>query len=123
MFRQFAGAVFKAKRRHLFRGRAEEHHAFTFTAFNKTGIFAQKTVTWMYRLDGVFAHDGEQFVLIEIGFANVAVAQRHGNIRLTNVLGVFIRFGIHRDSGNAHLFQGADNAHCNRATVGNKNSG
>ena len=70
---QFAGAVFQAERRHLLGGWAEKHHALAFAALNKQSVFTQKPITRMYRLRAMFAHDGEQFVLIEIGFPHVAV--------------------------------------------------
>ncbi len=120
LFRQGPGSVLKAKGFHLLGSRAQEHHPGGLAAPGKTGVLAEKPVARMHRAGAAFLHHRKQLVLVEIGIGRPPFPQRPCLVGQGDVAGACIGLGIDGDTGDAHCFQGPDDADRNGTAVGDQ---
>ncbi len=121
VFRQGAGGVFQAEVAHLLRGGPDESDAVVFAALHEFGVFTEKAVAGVYRVDAVFGHQREQLVLVQVGLRGVAVAQVQRLVRQGHVSGFGVRVGVDRHAGHVQILEGTDDAGGDGAAVGNQN--
>ncbi len=118
---QGAGGVFQAEVAHLLRGGPDESDAVAFAPLDEFGVFTEKAVAGVHRVDAVLGHQREQLVLVQVGLRGVAVAQVQRLVRQGHVSGFGVRVGVDRHAGDVQILEGTDDAGGDGAAVGDQN--
>ncbi len=62
----------------------------------------------------------DDLVLVEIALGSRRRAERYGHVGLEHVQRLAVRFGEDGDGDDTHLAAGADDSHCDLATIGDQ---
>ncbi len=113
--------MFQAEVAHLLRGGPDESDAVAFAPLDEFGVFTEKAVAGVHRVDAVLGHQREQLVLVQVGLRGVAVAQVQRLVRQGHVSGFGVRVGVDRHAGDVQILEGTDDAGGDGAAVGDQN--
>jgi hypothetical protein len=86
----------------------------------KAGVFTEEPIAGMDRISTALPGNLEDFILIQIGIPGSPCAQGKSLICNSNVKRFPISFGIDRDGGDAHFFQGARYTNRDGAAIRNQ---
>jgi hypothetical protein len=91
-------------------------------AGREVGALAQEAVAGVHGVHAVLARQGDEPRAVEVG-RRARGAQRDGLVGRLHMRRTGIVVGVHRDTGNAQVVQGARDAQRHLATVGDQDFG
>ena len=99
---------------------ADKDNALFLQTAGKGFVLTQKTIAGVHGLCAGLLAGGNDAVGLQIGLTAGRWANVHGFIGQLDVAGFLVRFGVDRNSLDAHFLGGGDDSACDLATVGDQ---